>query len=117
MRPLSKATATPLVGWWQRHARGGLVVADGGKGPACTTGRASLSTIRTAPAGSAGWSPAWPCRPQGPRSTIYFPVFAPAETSLVALVAVIGQSPGGAGRGAFEETKGAVEPDQSELRS
>jgi SRSO17 transposase len=53
--------------------------------------------------------------PEDPRSTAYFLVFAPTDTSLAALAAVIGERWGV--ERAFEEGKGVVGLDQYEVRS
>jgi hypothetical protein len=53
--------------------------------------------------------------PDDPRSIASFLVFAPAETSLATLAAVIGERWGS--ERAFEESKGAVGLDQYEVRS
>jgi hypothetical protein len=53
--------------------------------------------------------------PDDPRSSAYFLVFAPADTTLATLAQVIGERWGSAC--AFEESKGAVGLDQYEVRS
>jgi SRSO17 transposase len=53
--------------------------------------------------------------PEDPRSTAYFLVFAPTETSLATLATVIGERWGI--ERAFEESKGVVGLDQYEVRS
>jgi SRSO17 transposase len=103
--------AAAPAGAWERHS-----CSDGSKGPQ----RYDWLRLPINQSNEAPWQRWLVARrdlaaPDDPRCIAYFLVFAPAQTSLAALAAVIGERWGI--ECAFEESKGAVGLDQYEVRS